>query len=76
MLKIDEKFYSKLEPFSKKINELDKEFCGLIMLKLSNSEIASILDISPSSVKTKKHRLKKKLGLNKDVVLFHFLKEL
>lgn len=76
MLKIDEKFYSKIEEYSPDLSERDKELCGLIMLKLSNSEIATILGIAPFSVKTKKHRLKKKLKLDKETVLFDFLQKL
>lgn len=44
----------------------DIEFCSLLKLKLSNKEIAQLLQISPESATTKKYRIKKKMGIPDD----------
>lgn len=41
----------------------DIEFCQLLKLKLSHREIAGLLNISSSSVMTRKYRLRKRMGL-------------
>lgn len=42
----------------------DLEFCQLLKLGLSNREIGELLNISPSSVMTRKYRLRKRMGLD------------
>lgn len=44
----------------------DLEFCTLLKLKLSNKEIATLLQISHESVITKKYRIKKKINIQDD----------
>ena len=44
----------------------DIEFCTLLKLKLSNKEIASLLQISHESAITKKYRIKKKMNIQED----------
>jgi len=49
-----------------KLTKNDIEFCSLVKLKLSNKEIASLLQISHESVITKKYRIRKKMELEED----------
>ncbi|MEO9803240.1 MAG: tetratricopeptide repeat protein [Reichenbachiella sp.] len=54
----------------------DLRLCSLLKLNLNNAEIASILNVEPKSVVMSKYRLKKKLGLPKDVELVDFVSTL
>lgn len=47
----------------------------LIKLNLSSKEISNILGVSPDSVKKGRYRLRKKLGLEEEVVLEEFVSE-
>jgi tetratricopeptide (TPR) repeat protein len=49
-----------------KLTKNDIEFCTLLKLRLSNKEIASILQISHESVITKKYRIRKKMDVSGD----------
>ncbi|KAF2511810.1 hypothetical protein E0W72_05750 [Flavobacterium arcticum] len=46
------------------LNINDINFCALLKMKLSNKEIAELLQISHESVISKKYRLKRKMGIN------------
>lgn len=54
----------------------DTRFLVLNKLKLSNKEMAGILGIQPDSVRSYKHRLKKRLDLTGDAALKSLLDEL
>lgn len=56
-------FYEKIDAQYPDLSLSEKRLAGLIKMNLSNREIASILNIEPSSVKMAKYRLKKKLCL-------------
>ncbi len=49
------------------------KLCALLRLNLNLKESSNILGISPDSVKTARHRLRKKLGLNTEDNLVQFL---
>jgi DNA-binding CsgD family transcriptional regulator len=49
------------------------KICALTKLNLSLKEIASILGISPESVKVARSRIKKKLNLTQDEDFINFL---
>ncbi|HEY8938181.1 MAG TPA: hypothetical protein VIM65_23325, partial [Cyclobacteriaceae bacterium] len=49
---------------------------ALIKLNLSIKEMASMLGISPESVKKSRYRLKRKLGLTENDVLEEFIEKL
>lgn len=54
----------------------DELIAMLLLLELSNSEIALTLGISMNGVKKARSRLRQRLGLKKEVVLEDFLKEM
>lgn len=51
----------------------DLKLCSYLKLNLSTKEIASLLNISPASVDTARHRLRKKLNLDNKQSLGQFL---
>ncbi|WP_188112154.1 tetratricopeptide repeat protein [Aquimarina sp. RZ0] len=61
--KVHTDFYSKLIARHPNLKNNDLKICSLTRLNLNIKETASILGISPESVKTARYRLRKKLGL-------------
>lgn len=59
-----------------KLTKNDLEFCSLLKLKLSNKEIASLLQISHESTITKKYRIKKKMNITDDYEFEKLLMEI
>jgi hypothetical protein len=71
---IDPIFFNKIQSISiQKLTSLDLKYCAYIKLKLTSKEMATLLNVEPSSIRTSKHRLKQKLGLGKEVDLDTFL---
>ena len=57
-------FQEKLKKEYPNLTAYDLRLCIYLKAGLSTKEIATILNITPDSVKKAKHRLRKKLGLN------------
>ena len=70
---VNKNFYTRLKQKYPEISSNDLKICALIKLNLSIKEMASILNISPDSVKTARHRLRKKLQLNTEENLTDFI---
>jgi len=70
---INKNFYTRLKQSYPEISSNDLKICALIKLNLSIKEMASILNISPDSVKTARYRLRKKLQLNTEENLTDFI---
>lgn len=70
---VNKNFYTRLKQKYPDISANDLKICALIKLNLSIKEMASILNISPDSVKTARHRLRKKLQLNTEENLTDFI---
>ena len=70
---VNKNFYTRLKQKYPEISSNDLKICALIKLNLSIKEMASILNISPDSVKTARHRLRKKLQLNTEENLTNFI---
>lgn len=73
---INKNFYTRLRESFPGISPNDLKICALIKLNLSTKEMASILNISPDSVKTARYRLRKKLNLNTEDNLTGFIQSL
>jgi tetratricopeptide (TPR) repeat protein len=69
-------FQYKLKEKYPDLTRSELEFCTLVKLNLSFKEIASIMQISHSSVITKKYRLSKKLHLDSELDIYDFFKNL
>lgn len=70
---VNKNFYTRLKQKYPDISSNDLKICALIKLNLSIKEMASILNISPDSVKTARHRLRKKLQLTTEENLTDFI---
>lgn len=73
---IHKDFKTKLEINYPALSEQEKKLATLIRLNLSTKEIATLLSISPKSVEVARYRLKKKLGLEKEENLIHYINNL
>nr|WP_321235762.1 tetratricopeptide repeat protein [uncultured Psychroserpens sp.] len=76
-MKLDREQDSFLRSIEEKFPELTKDeirLASLLRIDFSSKEIAAILNIEPKSVDMKRYRLRKKMGLGKDVNLNEFLK--
>lgn len=69
-------FYKKFKVVSPSITEDQIRLATLIRLNLTSDEIASIFNISSSSLMTKRYRLRKKLNLDRKTSLNDFVKQL
>jgi len=62
-------FFDKLMQQYPALTNNDLKICAYIKLRLSSKEIAVLMNISPTSVETARHRLRKNLGISADVSL-------
>ena len=66
-------FFRNLKQQYPDLGNSELKLCALLKLNLNMKETASIMGISPESVKTARYRLRKKLGLAKDDSLTDFV---
>ncbi len=66
-------FFERLLQKFPNITQNELKLCAYLRMNLSTKEIAQMLNISPESVTTKRYRLRKKLGLEKDDNLVGFI---
>lgn len=74
--KIHESFFLRLETKFPKLSKNEKRLCSLLAIDLSSKDIATIINISPESVKKSRYRLRKKLSLSTEDNLSEFLKNI
>ena len=75
-LSVNRDFYKKLNARYPKLSRGDQKLCALVKLNLSSKEMSKLMGISVESVHTNRYRLRKKLGLNRDVSLTEFVAKL
>ena len=73
---VHQEFFVVLKQRYPDISNSEQRLCALIRLNLSMKEAATILGISPDSVKTARYRLRKKLGLSTEDNLVDFIMNL
>ncbi|GJM63145.1 triple tyrosine motif-containing protein [Persicobacter diffluens] len=66
-------FFKKLKKTHPELSEEDLRLCAYLKVNLTSKEIAPIFNITPRSVELKRYRLKKKMGLEKDVHLKQYI---
>ncbi len=66
-------FFKRLMQTHPNLTQNDLKLCAYLRMNLSTKEIAQMLNISPESVTTKRYRLRKKLGLEKEENLVGFI---
>ncbi len=72
---INKGFFEKLKEINPELTINDLRLCALIKLNMNSKEMASVLNISPNSIKSARYRLKKKLELEVDADLESFVRE-
>jgi len=73
---VNRNFFPNLLKLNDKLTPSELKLSALIKLRFSIKETASLLNISPDSVKTARHVLRKKLGLQKSENITDFLNDL
>ena len=71
--KVNQEFFHRLRESFPKITQNEQELCGLIRLKLSTKDIASVRNVEPHSIRIARSRLRKRLGLEREASLEDFL---
>ncbi len=74
--KVNTGFLDQLTKTSKDLSNNELRMCALLKLRLSNHEIATILNIEAKSVRMAKYRLKKKLDLAEELDLAEYLQSI
>jgi hypothetical protein len=71
---IQPEFIEKLQlQGNNKLTSLDLKYCSYVKLNLSSKQMATLLNVEPTSIRMSKYRLKQKLNLNKEEDLYAFL---
>ncbi|GAB5526547.1 MAG: hypothetical protein Roseis2KO_44190 [Roseivirga sp.] len=60
----NQRFQQQLKSRFPELTAYDLRLCTYLKSNLSTKEIATLLNITPDSVKKAKHRLRKKMGMN------------
>lgn len=69
-------FFDNLKAKYPSLNSNDLKLCALLKLNLDTKEIATVMDISPESVKVARSRLRKKLQLDSSENLSSFITQI
>lgn len=69
-------FWQHINQLANPLTEKEKRLCALIKVNMQNREIAAVLGISPESVKTARYRLRKKLEIESEQDLNHFIQQI
>jgi DNA-binding response OmpR family regulator/DNA-binding CsgD family transcriptional regulator len=74
--KVHPSFFTNLHRQFPDLTSSESELCAFIKLNMTNKEILAITQKTDNTLKKSRQRLKKKLGLDNDVSLYHFILEL
>ncbi|MEM1320316.1 MAG: tetratricopeptide repeat protein [Bacteroidota bacterium] len=66
-------FFAKLQEQFPHLNNNERRFCAYIRMGLATKEIAQLQGINASSVQKSRYRIKKKMGLEKNLKLVDFI---
>jgi len=73
---VNRTFFKRLNSINPNLTQNDLRLAALIKLRLNIKEVASVLNLSPNSVKGARSRLRKKLNLNVSDDLAQFIEEI
>jgi len=74
--KVHHNFFTSLKNQFPELTENELRLCAYIRINCPNKEIAKILNVSPPTIVTSRYRIRKKMKLDKSVVLEDFLRNL
>lgn len=67
-------FFEKLQQKANHtLTQLDLKYCGFILMKVTNKEMAMQMNVEPKSIRMARYRIKQKLQLSKEDDLDHFI---
>lgn len=67
-------FFNRLqEKANHSLTQLDLKYCGFILMKVSNKEMASQMNVEPKSIRMARYRIKQKLNLTKEEDLDQYI---
>lgn len=67
-------FFNRLqEKANNSLTQLDLKYCGFMLMKVSNKEMASQMNVEPKSIRMARYRIKQKLQLSKEEDLDEFI---
>ena len=67
-------FFNRLqEKANLSLTQLDLKYCGFILMKVTNKEMASQMNVEPKSIRMARYRIKQKLQLSKEEDLDEFI---
>ncbi len=70
---VNRDFFIRLKEKHPDLSQSEVKLCALTWLNLSIKDVASLLNIGPDSVKTARHRLRKKLNLQTEENLYNYI---
>ncbi len=70
---VNKEFYDKIFELFPKLSQGDQKICALIKLNFSSKDMAKLLGISVESVHTSRHRIRKKMNLDRSINLEDFI---
>ena len=73
---IDESFLLSLKQKYPNLSKGEIRLCVYLLMGMTSKDIAGIVNIEPASVDRRRYRLRKKVGLNANESLMHFLEEI
>ena len=71
--KVHPDFFNRLQKKHPTLTQHELKHCAYLKIKLSNKEIAALLNVSPKSMQMARYRLKKKMDLGADEDLLGFI---
>lgn len=74
--KVNVSFYNRLQAQFPMLTENEKELCGLLVLKLSTKDIASLRNVTTNAIKKARQRVRRKLSLLEEQDLTVFLEHI
>ncbi len=74
-MEIDHQFFERVNQRHSGLTKLDLKHMAYIKLLMSIKDVAQLLNVSDRTVETARYRLKKKLGLPKEVALAAYIRE-
>lgn len=67
-------FFNRLQAkASQSLTQLDLKYCGFILMKVTNKEMATQMNVEPKSIRMARYRIKQKLQLSKEQDLDEFI---
>jgi DNA-binding CsgD family transcriptional regulator len=67
-------FFEKLQQKANQtLTQLDLKYCGFILMKVTNKEMAMQMNVEPKSIRMARYRIKQKLQLSKEDDMDHFI---